>query len=340
MMPHQPTNSLRVLLALSLPLLFLLAACGQPSDTEDSLTGNISGLVYDAETIKLIDGVNLTTNPATLSLTSGRGPHGENPGGYEFTGIPKQDYTIKASMPGYIDKYVRVDLTGRNEVTANIHLFPDPGLEYPSDQLLLYYPFTDGARDSSGNKNHGAGTTALAVFDRWGRADSALGFNGSTDYIVSTRPISVGAEFSIVLWVYREQGTGAGTFMLEDHADKCSRGYGLALEGDGSLNILGAGCPEEIIPANVTIGAKCWHMVALVVRNNQLYLYIDGFQAGYPLPAMPVSNFQLALGAIHPLGQEIQASPFKGQIDDVQVYDSALPSDAIRALYGSYDCVP
>jgi hypothetical protein len=335
-MPSRWTTLFYALLAMALPSLILLSACGE----EPPKVGTITGTVYNAETTTIVDGVNLTTNPATESLTSGRNQQGEHPGGYEFSDIPLGKYTIKASMPGYIDKYVQVDLTQKTLVAANIHLLPDPGLEYPSDQLLLYYPFAGNTRDMSGNKNHGNDTTALPVYDRWEQAYNALGFDGQKDYIVSTRPISVGTEFSVLLWVFRERGMGEGTFMLEDHADACSQGYGLALGANGSLSILGAGCPDEVIPANVTIGADCWHLIALVVRGSYLYLYIDGFQAGYPVPAIPVSNFQLVLGAVHPTGQAVQASTFRGQIDDVQVYNSALPPDAIRALYGAYECVP
>lgn len=337
-MPVRSARILPLLVALSVPLLFLLSAC-QP---EAPKSGTIAGVVYDAETNSPIVGVNLTTDPATSSQTSTRGQDGSSPGAYSFAGIPllSRPYTVKASKPGYVDKAVQVSLVPGGTVVANIHMVTDPSLTWRANHLLLYYPFAGDTRDMSGNGNHGSDTYAQPVYDRFGRENSALGFDGQTDYIVSTRPISVGPEFTVLLWVFHHRGEGQGTLMLEANSDLCSQGYGLELEANGSLNIRGAGCPAETLRAGVTLGAECWHMVGLVVRNSNLYLYVDGVQAGYPIPAVPVSNFQLTLGAVHPAGGLLQAGPFKGQIDDVRVYDSALPPDAIRALFGAYDCIP
>jgi hypothetical protein len=335
-MSSRLTNSFHALVAMSLPLLFLLSACNQEPPTR----GTITGQVYDAETKSRLGGVNLTTDPATASTTSFFGGDSAEYGSYRFSDISPGAYRIWASMPGYLDKYVDVIFAAGDTITANIHMIADPSLGFMSDHQVLYYPFTGNTHDMSGEENHGSGALAQLVYDRTGRPDSAYGFDGEEDYIISTRPISVGPEFTVLLWVYRERDGAPGTFMLEDHADKCSRGYGLALEGNGDLNILSAGCLDEVIPANVTLSARCWHLIALVVRWNYLYLYIDGFQAGPPIPAVRVPNFQLALGAVHPPGQSLQASSFKGQIDDVRVYNCVLPPDAIRALYGGYDCIP
>lgn len=336
-MPSRLTNPFRALLALSLAFLGLPVACTQePPKPKYS----ISGYVYNAETKARIGGVNLTTDPPTESTTSVFAGDSAEYGYYSFSDLSPGAYRILASMPGYLDEYVDVSLAKGKTVEANIHMIADLSLGYLSDHQVLFYPFTGNTHDMSGRENHGSGALGRLVYDRTGRPDSAYGFDGEKDYIISTRPISVGPEYTIVLWVYRQADGAAGTFMLQDHADKCSRGYGLAVEETGDLNILAAGCLDEIIPANVTLSAGCWHLITLVVRGNYLYLYINGFQAGPPIPAVQVPYFQLALGTVHPPGQLPQASSFTGQIDDVRVYDRALQVDVIRALYGGYDCIP
>ena len=53
----------------------------------------------------------------------------------------------------------------------------------PTNGLIGWYPFTGNANDSSGNGNHATVNGAVLSSDRFGNANAAYSFNGSTDYL-------------------------------------------------------------------------------------------------------------------------------------------------------------
>jgi len=73
----------------------------------------------------------------------------------------------------------------------------------PTQGLVAYYPFNGNANDESGNGNNGIDSGATLTTDRFGNANKAYWFNGTSNYIeVSDNPIlRFSNSFSISLWV-------------------------------------------------------------------------------------------------------------------------------------------
>jgi len=83
-----------------------------------SSTGTVTGTVTDASTHLPISGVNIQTQPGTVSITT------DSSGKYTLEKIPPASYTIKASISGYVDASLSVVVTAGNITKADIAMSP------------------------------------------------------------------------------------------------------------------------------------------------------------------------------------------------------------------------
>ena len=106
-----------------LALLILLPSCKSPSspDTDGvTTTGTISGTVTDASTGNPISGASVSTNPATLLVTT------DAQGRFSISDVTPASYTVSASASGYLTGNASVTVTGGQTATANLALQPAP----------------------------------------------------------------------------------------------------------------------------------------------------------------------------------------------------------------------
>jgi len=92
---------------------------------------------------------------------------------------------------------------------------------------------------------------------------------------------------------------------------------------------------REYITSNINIDTN-WHMVALSYDNQQIRLYIDGELNGINKQAGPLeqNNMPLYIGTkVDYSGDCNKNQFFNGSIDDIRIYNRALDSTEIQALY-------
>lgn len=99
---------------------------------------------------------------------------------------------------------------------------------------------------------------------------------------------------------------------------------------NGAVNLI------EHFSTPKVINDNAWHHLSLTIDLNpapgRLVLYVDGIEkssgalAGGVLPTF--NNFEIGR-----LGRAAPADPFDGVIDDVQVYDEALPAEKVKYLF-------
>ncbi|GEM_PF-1523684 len=81
-----------------------------------SETGSIDGVVLDAFTLQPIEGVNIQTIPATVSITT------DSLGRYTLSNLPPASYSINASVAGYQNTTLDVVVTAGNVTHADISM--------------------------------------------------------------------------------------------------------------------------------------------------------------------------------------------------------------------------
>lgn len=217
-------------------------------------------------------------------------------------------------------------------------------------ELIGHWAFDEGvddvAADSSGQGNDGAIVNAT-----WGSdatRDSYLVFNGVDSRVdpSMTLPLMDSTnDFTWACWVNSQEQIGAaqqnaiimGNRYDAAGADFVPRQFIKLTPTKFEWHQEGGGA-DNFDVADLVVGD--WHHIAVVKSGTTLEYFFDGLSVG-------VQTLNVAIGAAeHPFfigGHANTASVnehFNGFIDDVRIYDEALPEAEIQALLGSDNLAP
>jgi hypothetical protein len=216
--------------------------------------------------------------------------------------------------------------------------------------LVGWWEFDGDTTDSTSFGNDGtiSGTVTLTT-DRFGNADSAYSFNGSTGSYITTTNQTGYDEFSISAWVYNTDGTTGDVRTIVSNSRDCgapacgttNRGFnlsgtyfdneprfGLFNSSDGVIygigDVGGAGTPaNDWVHYTGTYDGSTIRLY----RNGVLYDSFAFSQSSMGTPSAPIR--------IGNLGSRTDY-PWLGKIDDVRYYNRALTSSEVNVL--ASDC--
>lgn len=211
-----------------------------------------------------------------------------------------------------------------------------------NDGLAAYYPFNGDANDASGNGNDGIVTGATLTEDRLGQANSAYDFNGAGDKILvnasSSLDVGTGNGLTIAAWI-SPYDFSVEQPIAEWVDDNLNVGPHLF------ISVLWAGGPGSLY-ANLidTMGAAhlLWSATNILTTNTYQHvavtydkatgmasLYLNGdVKATQNLGIFtPRTSSNLNLGA-----RLFSGEYFKGDMDDVRIYNRALSLAEISQL--------
>lgn len=106
------------------------------------LFGRIEGQVFNSETEENLRGVNITTSPATNSITTGED------GTFELNDVPTGPYSVTAKKSGFESSSVNIQVNEDQTATAQIYLDPQEnnGKKYLSANVTVW---TEVSRNDS-----------------------------------------------------------------------------------------------------------------------------------------------------------------------------------------------
>ena len=245
-----------------------------------------------------------------------------------------------------------------NNNTGAIWVYQKMDTTSPTPALVAYYPFNGNANDSSGNGHNGTVTNATLTADRFGQANHAYNFDGSTSIIrcgdildsVFSAPI---ARFSVSGWAktrsYKSL-TQDGGYMLGKNAGGSGpyqwgighyQGLILATvfsDTNGATNYMGIASPMT---------TNEWFHFVYVFDGSQpeekrLKLYINGssadsyvlWHAGTIGTTTVNTDQQLSFGATMPRDNpSVTGNHYDGEMSDIKFYNWPLDSLTIQDLY-------
>lgn len=220
--------------------------------------------------------------------------------------------------------------------------------------LKAYYPFSGNANDASGNNNNPVFNNATLTADRFGNANSAFHFNGTSSYIqIPNSPsLNMGTTLSLCAWVKPQgfyagpchgnsilgkgnTGTTPGLYLLwyDDNAGtngvNCSGGpVNTAVE-----NFYGAGCMTASPGYTPYIQTNQWYNVIVTYDGTTARLYVNcQLKNSVSQAGLTFTNADdLFIGKLFSA-----AFPYwvNGDIDEVRIYDRALTVDEVNVLGG------
>ncbi|MBF0239838.1 MAG: Ig-like domain-containing protein, partial [SAR324 cluster bacterium] len=299
----------------------------------------------------LIDSTSPTDNQTDLSLNSSIVVHFSTP--IEPTSLTTSSFTINdgtGNVSGNVT-YNSTDLTATftpfgalqdntiytATLTTEVQSADVPAIALPvnytfnfttvdlSSSLVAYYPFTGNANDGGINGHNATVTGASLTTDRYGDADSAYLFDGSTSEM-TTGIDSVSPPWTAALWVKRLDATETSAALLcESTGTRC-----LKLEQlDGTNKVGLSGISDYFFDYEAPTGI--WTHLVFSAASNAVSLYVNGvFQ-----DSLSIDDYSLP---IYYIGKNSESNErLKGSLDEILVYNRELTVHEIQELYTELD---
>lgn len=211
--------------------------------------------------------------------------------------------------------------------------------------LIAWYPFCGDAHDETEHGHNGILNGATLSTDRFGNLNSAYSFDGLNDSIsIPNAPelnIQNGQSFSVALWM-KSDTLNSAKYFLSKYSGVMGQGEAYAfgtqdVPNPGGLYSYFEHSSGYIEVRGITqVADTNWHQFAYVFHSGVgITTYVDGqidtmIQSSFA--GSITNNLDLSIGA----GGLSQF--FKGKLDDVRIYNRALDSTEVTALYNENIC--
>lgn len=195
--------------------------------------------------------------------------------------------------------------------------------------LKAFYPFSGNANDVSGNNNNGTVIGATLTSDRFGNANSAYSFNGSS-FIDLGNIAGVGysttQDISMSFWI--NEGASGTVISKYTNLDAPNSNFFFA-KATSSAQVAGNGT-NSFSANNITDYRWANYVFIASAGTNKSFIYRNGL-----LVATGSLNANGSLSATKIMLGRLMGSPsnfFTGKIDDVLIYNRVLTVAEIAQL--------
>lgn len=249
-----------------------------------------------------------------------------------FTSCKKNESTITPTTP------VK---SGKEEV-ANIAL--------PATGLIAYWSCDNTGNDLSGNSNDASVNNVSSVADRFGNLTGAYHFDGKTSYMTvpaSTALELSNASFTLNAWIKLDSYNATNGSIIFSKRTNTGTGWSWGVLGGGvsspqvaGQNSFGPGGknPDGSSPnvyGSKVVSTNQWHMLTCTYKyaNGEFSIYVDGAldvtKTGVLSPVVTGSTLYIGSDNIT-FGTNYG---FKGSLDDLSIYNSAISASTVSKLY-------
>ena len=309
---------------------------------------------------------NFTQNPInyTISTSSSPSAGGTTSGGGTYTSGSSCTVTASANsgytFTNWTESGTQVStnasytftVSGNRTLVAN---FTQGGQTVDlNNGLVAYYPFNGNANDASGNGNHGTVNGATLTTDRFCNANSAYNFAGISNPQTisvansSTLQFTNAATFSFWIYMNSYQGmngygqnvaTGYHILFAKDYDQCCiTGGIGGLSNGEFTAN---CGTGSGGIGVGDTVSGSQinqWYNITYVITTSNVSIYANGILIASQNGTMSFANSNtknLWFGRLSATWY-----PFNGKMDDIRIYNRALNTAEINAIYNLGSGIP
>lgn len=212
-----------------------------------------------------------------------------------------------------------------------------PSTGAPADGLIAHYTFADGtATDVTGNGHDGTVNGATYLADGGPQSGGAFGFDGAGDNINidGVAPTLAGRnELTASLWVKIPTVGDKWDTMIGINPSNGSNRFLMTLDPDGDRLRVYHGDSDTAGIGSYLI-EDSWHHVVLRMDSNGLDAFLDASQ---DISNVGGTNSPLDSDDLVTVGAEWddnQLSDYlEGQVGSIRLYDRALPSGEIEAIF-------
>ncbi|MBS4027752.1 MAG: tandem-95 repeat protein [Ignavibacteriales bacterium] len=218
---------------------------------------------------------------------------------------------------------------------------------------VVYYPFNGNANDESGNGNNGTNNGATPTTDRFGNANSAYSFNGTSDYIdlgqrndFTWKTNSIG---TFECWIFPTSLSALRFIFSVSHNtnQNCGGRFHIGIDSNRFFYEVGQGTGDCNLANRYTVVSTLstgqWYHLAVSYDGTNLKMYINSIVQSYsqsgPPPGTPWFHAlddgitQVGTIAAKTYQGTSRTDNFSGIVDDIRIYDRALSSNEVDSLY-------
>jgi trimeric autotransporter adhesin len=235
--------------------------------------------------------------------------------------------------------FVTITITGcdKKELTEKKY---DSYLEYPNlprNGLIAYYPLNGNANDYSGNSRHASLYGTETTTDRFGTSNKALTFDGIDDYIeISNFPSLNNNSGTICLWVRTRSDFGDETRVVLSKIDIENAGYIIKAFDQGSFWFQSRISNGSNMGSNWLINpyaSNTYFFIAITFTSSTYRTYHQGYETYFTSSNLDWLFNDNELPLL--VGKSSLSGPlnFKGDIDDILIYNRELSSEEIWGIY-------
>lgn len=209
-----------------------------------------------------------------------------------------------------------------------------------SSGLISYYPFNGNSNDESGNLNHGVNHGATLVADRFGAINKAYSFNGLSDTIIITsqRNVLGNSSRSIAAWIRLPESPNPFNTIYKggDNGDGNDFSFIIKNVYAGIIQLYIRRYNDDIWSEDISYTPNQWMHVAVSydgTNGARMKFYVNGVLLGTvnggsqtfnTIATNPVIGNHISQGGFYHF--------FKGEIDDLMIYNRALEQTEIQQL--------
>ena len=221
--------------------------------------------------------------------------------------------------------------------------------QIPSAGLIAYYSFTGNANDGSGYANNGVVTSATLTTDRFGNANSAYSFNGSSSVItIPSAPIleTITNQYSFSVWT-KINLFNSGQFSIIDKDTLCPPTSGKTpflfvadnISNSGyQIQNIACGVSTQFGKAGINAQLNTWTHTVATYDGSNIKFYVNGILKS---TTSATGNVSMSKGNLT-IGHTVFGagnSWANGVIDDIRIYNTAITQSDVTALFNEGICV-
>ena len=216
--------------------------------------------------------------------------------------------------------------------------------QIPTDGLVGYWPFTENANDESGNNHHGTVYGATLTEDRFGNPNSAYYFDGVDDYIAIAPSSLVDNEtkMAVSCWIKRE---ALDEYGLPVHTGNQGR-FGVSVKKDSASGVIttnssyDGSSPTSFGTDWIFFDQTKWTHIVMSLDGSSLKFYINNVlrQEMYADGNIWTAQSSYLAFGVYMLFGNPNHGYYKGILDDVRLYNTALTVSEISSIYQENMC--
>ncbi|WP_396218647.1 LamG-like jellyroll fold domain-containing protein [Flavobacterium sp.] len=213
-------------------------------------------------------------------------------------------------------------------------IFAQPPGYVPSSGLLAWWGMAD-ATDATTNGNTLTANSLTPTTDRFGNANSAYSFNGTSSYLTRTsfgNTFTQSGSFSVSIWVKKSNNTAGVSIMSGSTA---SLNFIWLVQCDATKAIFGTNKQQSSwfwTNATTNYVLNQWEHYVGVYSGNTMTFYRNGVLQG------TTTNTHTSVSqAVLPLwiGRGVSGDYFAGSLDDIGIWNRAITPNEVAILYQS-----